>query len=268
MLHIGLHLSLQDGVDGILKQIEELELDSFQIFLESPLTWTTKRDLFRFQSMIERARSDFGVSTVFIHAPYLVHLGSKTSAVRAKSWHRVREDLLAAQDLAVDGYIVHFDLQSPSEVERFKDEYNRTLATLTSHVPLLLENIATSNSIGSNPRYIAGIVESISAMYPASLCIDTAHLAAAGYDIVKFVQHATWERLSDKISLVHLNDLKTPTGSSRDVHAHLGKGSIGHGKLKAFVNALADGTSVILETPKDTPDDDRQNVTTLRRMLS
>lgn len=268
MLHIGLHLSLQDGVDGILKQIGELELDCFQIFLESPLTWTAKRDLFRFQSMIERARSDFGVSTVFIHAPYLVHVGSKTSTVRSKSWHRVREDLLAAQDLGVDGYIVHFDLQSPLEVERFKDEYNRTLATLTSHVPLLLENIATNNSVGSNPRYIVGVVETVSETYPAALCIDTAHLAAAGYDIVKFVQHPTWERVSNWVALVHLNDLKAPIGSSRDVHAHLGKGTIGHGKLKAFVNALADGTSVILETPKDTPDDDRQNVTTLKRMLS
>jgi len=55
-----------------------------------------------------------------------------------------------------------------------------------------------------------------------------------------------------------LNDLKTPIGSSRDVHENLGDGSIGYGPLKKMVRAQNDGTSIILETPQDKPDNNRK----------
>jgi len=67
MVYIGLHLNISDGIDAILKQIDELQINSFQLFLESPLSWTPMKGLYRFESLIERARKDFGVKTVFVH---------------------------------------------------------------------------------------------------------------------------------------------------------------------------------------------------------
>jgi len=63
------------------------------------------------ESLIERARNDFGVKTVFVHSPYLVHLASPRASVRTKSWKKLKEDLSLASDLGIDGYVAHLDMQ-------------------------------------------------------------------------------------------------------------------------------------------------------------
>ena len=99
------------------------------------------------------------------------------------------------------------------------------------------------------------------------MCVDTAHLSAAGWSIhtEAGLQAALGdiERAVglDRVLVVHVNDSKTSLGSRVDRHEHIGKGHIG---LKAFGrilnHPLLARCAFILETPIDRPGDDKRNV--------
>jgi deoxyribonuclease-4 len=87
------------------------------------------------------------------------------------------------------------------------------------------------------------------------VCLDTCHLYASGYDIVKDYD-GVWtqyeEHLShDLLGMMHLNDSKTPLGSRRDRHELIAEGCIGR---KAFRRIMRDdrlaGVPKVIETPK------------------
>jgi deoxyribonuclease-4 len=88
------------------------------------------------------------------------------------------------------------------------------------------------------------------------ICIDTAHLWGAGYDLrtAEGVDRAI-EDIDRHIGLqhvraLHVNDSPVPLGSHRDQHTHLGQGQIGYEGLAAVLThpGLA-GVPAILETP-------------------
>ena len=69
------------------------------------------------------------------------------------------------------------------------------------------------------------------------VCLDTAHVFAAGYDLVKDYD-GVWSRFDDvlgiaRLGLLHLNDSKAPLGSKKDRHELIGKGAIGAGCVQA-----------------------------------
>src|SRR5690606_39566830 len=78
------------------------------------------------------------------------------------------------------------------------------------------------------------------------------------------------------LRVVHTNDSKGAAGSRRDLHEHIGKGTIGLEGFRAVVNhSSLVNVPKILETPKDTepaPPDGRPwdavNVETLRALVA
>ena len=76
------------------------------------------------------------------------------------------------------------------------------------------------------------------------VCLDTAHVFAAGYDIATEAatrkMFAEFDRMIgfDRLAALHLNDSKTARGSRVDRHEHIGKGKIG---LDAFRFIMRDG---------------------------
>jgi deoxyribonuclease IV len=105
------------------------------------------------------------------------------------------------------------------------------------------------------------------------VCLDTAHVFAAGYDIgseagVKKT-FRQFDRIIglDRLAAIHLNDSKTARGSRVDRHQHIGKGQIG---LDVFRFIMRDRrfhkVPKVLETPKGK--EMREDVANLKRLRS
>jgi len=107
------------------------------------------------------------------------------------------------------------------------------------------------------------------------VCIDTAHLFAAGYEIgsesgVKKT-FREFDRVigRNRLVAIHVNDSKTGCGSRVDRHEHIGKGRIG---LDAFRFIMQSPRfrkiPKVVETPKGKDlAEDVINLKTLRRLV-
>jgi deoxyribonuclease IV len=116
----------------------------------------------------------------------------------------------------------------------------------------------------------------LAARLPLGVCIDTAHLFAAGYAVHEdtgledFVHRLRTLGLLERIGLVHLNDSKIPFAVRRDQHENLGEGFIGYDGLARVVRhpALAHAP-FILEVPgADGHGPDAANMALAKRMRS
>jgi deoxyribonuclease-4 len=110
-----------------------------------------------------------------------------------------------------------------------------------------------------------------------AVCLDTAHLFAAGYDFrgrkyAKFIKEIETTVGIDRIKVLHLNDSKKELGSRVDRHDHIGRGLIG---LDGFRPIVRDkrwrNIPKILETPKEKNDAGRDwdavNLETLKGLM-
>jgi len=141
---------------------------------------------------------------------------------------------------------------------------------------IALETTAGQGScLGNRLEHLAFIIANVREAERLRVCLDTAHLFAAGYDISS--EHSTRKTLRefdrvigrDRLAVIHLNDSKTARGSRVDRHEHIGKGRIG---LEAFRLIMRERhfreIPKVLETPKGKDlAEDVMNLRTLRRLL-
>jgi deoxyribonuclease-4 len=69
------------------------------------------------------------------------------------------------------------------------------------------------------------------------------------------------------VKLIHLNDAAGELGCHHDRHDHIGQGHIGLAGMKRIINhPKLKNIPMILETPKSTPDSDRENLALVRKL--
>ena len=123
---------------------------------------------------------------------------------------------------------------------------------------IALETTAGQGScLGHDFAHLAHILANVREPERLCVCLDTAHVFAAGYDIGSEKATRQMFREFDRIIglehlvALHLNDSKTARGSRVDRHEHIGKGQIG---LDAFRFIMRDRRfrkiPKVLETPK------------------
>jgi deoxyribonuclease-4 len=148
-------------------------------------------------------------------------------------------------------------------------------ATEKLPVRIALENTAGQGTcLGNKLSHLATIFDEVDAPKRLGICLDTAHLFAAGYDIRT---RKGWNKAIQEVSSMiglkhvlafHLNDSKTMLGSRVDRHEHVGKGHIGKEAFRFIVNdsRFSDHPGC-LETPKsESLREDVQNLATLRSL--
>jgi deoxyribonuclease-4 len=130
--------------------------------------------------------------------------------------------------------------------------------------------------LGYKLEHLAEIISRVKHPNRLAVCLDTAHLFAAGYDFRGRKYSAFRKQIEKTIGLsrvkvIHVNDSKKDLGSRVDRHDHIGRGKIGLEGFKPFVRDTAWAkVPKILETPKEKDEKGREwdavNLETLRSL--
>jgi len=305
-LVFGSHLSIAGSMSNALREAERLSMDTVQVFTKNQQQWKAPplaEDQLKEWST-EVARLGWQGRLV-AHASYLINLASPNDELWRKSIDLMRVELDRCETLGIS-FLVHHPGSStggPAEagLARIADAYKELFKSTKGYrVVSCLENtVGSGSTLGSAFEQLAAlralILDRTGAPDRVGFCFDTCHAHAAGYD---FASRASADRVLDafdaacglaNLRVVHMNDSKAPMGSKRDLHAHIGEGTIGmppgdagpkstkkqplsESGFAAVVNraALAE-VPKILETPKGDNTDgtpyDTLNLERLRKLL-
>jgi deoxyribonuclease IV len=278
---IGIHTSIAGDIANSLDIARRLGCNALQIFSASPRSWapelggrarrTTPAEAARFRG--RRAR--LSLAPLVIHDNYLINLAAAEPMLRVRSIQAFHEELSRAIALGADFLVAHPGSGRGAAPERAIEAIAAGLRQAARGIQfdalrILLENTAgQGTALGSRFEELAAILEACPGL-PLGVCLDTAHLYAAGHDIgsaaglERTLEAADRAFGLERVFVVHMNDSKAPLGSRVDRHEHIGKGRIGREAFRRILHhrELA-GRAFILETPIDRPGDDRRNVRTI-----
>jgi len=278
MVKYGIHVSIAGGLDKAIERAKKLGCSVFQIFLRNPRSFQIKEytgeEAARFKAAMKKARISYAAA----HCVYTQNLMAASEKIYGFSIDEFIKDAQQASTLGIPYIITHTgsykDSSAHAGMQRFVAALHTIVKAIPDDVTVLIENSGTlTNSMGYSIKDLAVLFDKISALKNVGLCLDTCHLFAAGYDIRRRdVVDAVIADLRKavglkKVKIIHVNDSKYDLGSFKDRHHHLGKGKIGLEGIKNIVTCKAFAhAGFILETPKDTENDDEMNLTMLRRL--
>jgi deoxyribonuclease-4 len=245
-----------------LAYARDVGAEAVQVFLSNPRGWARsagdpKQDE-DFRAGCEKAKI-----SVFVHAPYLVNLGSPTEATLENSVRSLRHALVRGAVIGARGVVVHAgSAVTPSSKPVAMKQVREYLLPLLDAIgeggpDLLIEPTAGGGqSLAATVQDLGPYLEMLDNHPRLGICLDTCHAFAAGHDLaapggVRTTLNALVRIVGrGRLKLVHANDSKDARGSGRDNHERIGKGRIGADPFaELFRHPATRGVPVVLETP-------------------
>jgi len=276
----GSHLSISGGMENALIEAQELGMDCVQVFTKNQRQWKVAPLKPEQVDAWHEHRASTGIEHVVSHDSYLINLASPDDAARDKSMALYREEMLRCDVLDIPWLVMHpgAHMKSGEEagIERIVQSFDQLHAAMPkAKVITCIETTAgQGTTLGASFVQIAAIIEGVEQDHRLAVCIDTAHLLAAGYDLTSEEgAAATLEQLNDivgldRVKVAHLNDSKTKRGSRVDRHEHIGHGHVALEAFRTIVRhpAMRD-IPKILETAKEQgPGDEAWDIINLRTL--
>lgn len=275
---IGAHVPVAGGLATKgLSYAADVGAEAIQVFVTNPRGWALPAGDPDEDARL-RAHAERHDLPVFIHAPYLVNLGSPNGDTARQSVEAVRHVLRRGEEIGARGVVVH----TGSAVSRPYDDALRQvrelLLPLLDRIPdrgpdLLLEPMAgQGRMLCATVEDLGPYLDALDRHPRAGVCLDTCHAFAAGHDLTAPDGVAAMMRALDgaagsgRLKLVHANDSKDVCGSLKDRHENIGAGQIGTDAFAALLRhpAMA-GVPMVVETPGKAPAH-RRDIETLKRL--
>ncbi len=237
---LGPHLALGAGLKRAAARAEEIGATAVQVFTDNPTAWRRRpeppAELAEFRTRL----AALGIDPIAVHAPYLVNLCGGNDDFWAKSVATMANELKVGAMFGARYVVMHIGshrgIGRETGIERLALGLRAVLAEADAAnarqrdaLPMLvLENAAgTGDGIGASIDDLADIWESAAragvAMDRLGVCLDTAHLWGAGFDI------ATEAGIANVVSRIDdRSDAKTSswsismTRARRSVRASIG----------------------------------------------
>jgi len=274
-------MSIGGGAHRAIERACSIDCTAMQIFVKNNMQWfarsLTKDEITAFLKHQQRRE----LHSVFAHANYLINLAATNPQFHFNSMRALGEELIRADQLRLPFLVVHpgahLGAGEEAGLNTIVASINEVLATIPKvKTRIALETTAGQGScLGHSFDQIGYILTNVREPERLCVCLDTAHVFAAGYDLSTGAAVDKMFREFDRtiglehLSAIHLNDSKTARGSRVDRHEHIGKGQIG---LEAFRFIMRDRRfrkiPKVLETPKGKElKEDVENLEVLRGLL-
>lgn len=266
-----------------LLEAEKLGMGTVQVFTKNQQQWKCKPLDVGVIELWKSHRDRLGFSKTVSHDSYLINLASPDDGLWGKSIELFAEEISRCGILGIP-YLVthpgaHVGSGEAAGLKRVAKGLDRAYAAVDgAKVTTCLEITAgQGSSLGYRLEHLAEIISASSNSRRLGVCLDTAHLFAAGYDF-RGRKYAAFRKELDsvvgvkRVKVLHLNDSKKELGSRVDRHDHIGLGKIGK---EGFVGFVRDEAFLevpkILETPKEKGPDGREwdeiNLEVLRGLM-
>lgn len=262
MLKIGCHLSTSKGYRHMGEQALSIGANTFQFFTRNPRGSKAKAIDEKDASALLALAAEHNFAPILGHAPYTLNPCSNDPKVREFAHMVMTDDLDRMEYLPNNLYNFHPGSHSGQGVEagidwivQILNEILRPEQTTT----VLLETMAGKGSeIGKSFEEINLILSRIELSEKVGVCMDTCHVYAAGYDLVKDLDGVLeqFDRIIgiNRLKAIHLNDSMNTFESHKDRHAQIGKGLIGMEAITNIINhPKLRHLPFYLETPNELP---------------
>jgi deoxyribonuclease-4 len=280
---VGTNVQVGKGlVAGALANADAAGAETIQIFAGNPRGWALSAgkpaEDAAFRAEVERRGM-----RVFIHAPYLVNLGSPTPSTYENSAAVVAHNLKRAAEIGAEGVVIHTgsfvepdpalaDERLAAALKQTRDALLPMLDILGDDGPwLLLEPTAgQGRSLCAGVEDLTAYLGALDFHPRAGICLDTCHVFAAGAPLDEpGGANATVDRIVEiggegRLRLIHANDSMDVRGAFKDRHQNIGAGHIGEAAFtELFAHPATEGVPFVLETPGSR---DGVDIPTLQRL--
>ena len=245
----------------------EIKAEAIQVFASNPRGWAMPEPNAEADKEFLNKSKELGIET-YVHAPFLINLGSPTPSTYENSLASTTYSLERAKSIGAKGVVIHTG--SAVDEAHVQNAWNQikkgvipVLKKLKDDDPwLLLEPTAgQGQSLVKKLDDLTKYFEALDWHPKVGVCLDTCHVFAAGHDISK--KGGMTETLDllvnlvgiERIKLIHVNDSMDVCGALKDRHENIGEGKIGIKPFEELVKhpAVADAP-LILETPGEEPE--------------
>ncbi len=261
MLTIGCHLSKREGYLFMAKEAVSINANTFQYFTRNPRGGAVKKLDPKDIADYKAYAAEHGISQVCGYAPYDVEPANPEMSKKDFTLMVMSEDLARLEDIPGQYYLVRPGsapgVSEDEAIQNVCDAFNKTI-TATQSTKVLIDTMSgEGEQIGCTFDQIAKMLKGMDLADKVGVCMDTAAVWAAGYDIKDDLDGVLDEfdqKIGlDKLCCLHLNDSKEAKGSRVDRHAPIGEGQIGFEALSAITNDLRlAGRAFYLEEPHST----------------
>ncbi|MFJ2029282.1 deoxyribonuclease IV [Streptosporangium sp. NPDC087985] len=270
---IGGQVSVTGGLaKGGLQYASDIGAEMIQVFVTNPRGWALAAG-----NPVQDARLRESGVLSFVHAPYLINMGSPSADTLEKSVATVRHGLRRSAAIGAAGMVVH----TGSAVSQPRDDALRQLREhllpLLEEIPddgpdLLLEPMAGQGAmLCATVQDLEPYLAALDWHPKAGICLDTCHAFAAGHDLstvegVRETLDALHALAPGRLKLIHANDSKDVCASKKDRHENIGAGHIG---IESFAELMRHpavaGVPLCIETPGG-PDRHREDIELLKKL--
>ncbi|HET9418513.1 MAG TPA: deoxyribonuclease IV [Chthoniobacterales bacterium] len=278
---LGAHMSIAGGVHMAIERACSIQCTAMQMFVKNNMQWfarpLTREEIRAFCNHVQRGE----LLSIFAHANYLINLAATNPQFHANSLRALAEELTRSNQLELPFLVLHPGAHLGAGEEAGLEKIIASIDAAFRVLPKVKTKIALETTAGQGSclghtfEQIAYVIDNVRQPERLCVCLDTAHVFAAGYDISSEPAVRKMFREFDRtiglnrLAAIHVNDSKAPRGSRVDRHEHIGKGKIG---LNAFRAILRDCRFAkipkVLETPKEKDlRQDIENLKTLRGLI-
>jgi deoxyribonuclease-4 len=275
---IGAHTFVSGGPASAVDTADQLGFTAIQIFTKNNNQYfardLTEKEISDFKEKLSKSNIKFVVS----HDSYLINLCAKDQVGLEKSRSAFIKELERCEQLGIP----HLNFHPGAHTGQGEEDGIKIIAESLNYAHSQTKSYKTKSmleatagqgtTLGYKFKQLKKIIELVDEPDRMTVCIDTAHIWAAGYNIrdpkeyKKVIKEFDDVIGLDRLQCLHMNDSKKELGSRVDRHDHIGKGFIG---LEGFTNIMNDKklerVPKVLETPKEK--DQKEDVENIKVLL-